>query len=341
MNVDKADNRSTAVSAKAFVAFGELLLRLDAQAHERLVQAQDFVVHYTGGEANVAVALSQWGVQASVISRVPAHEIGQACVNYLRRYGVQTDGVVRGGERLGILYVEAGAAQRPSKVIYDRLNSSFRDIQQGEVDWNDILRGKDWLHFTGTAPALGRNVLSVLKDGLQTAKHLNVTVSFDCNYRSTLWGVEEARRVLKELTPYINVFIGTHYDAQALFDINGNPDESAAQLQRQFGFRHVAYTLRENLSASVNRFAGLLHDGKNCHASREYEMQIVDRIGGGDAFAAGLIYGLLQGWPTQRTVDFAAASGCLKHSIQGDFNLVSFDEVEQLVREGRSGRIQR
>lgn len=331
----------SSVPAKSFVAFGELLLRLDAKRHERFIQAEEFFARYTGGEANVAVALSQWGVSSSVVSKVPAHEIGQACVNCLRRYGIDTRNVVRGGERLGILYVEAGAAQRPSKVIYDRQHSSFRDIRQNEVDWEDILRSKDWLHFTGTAPALGPNVLAVLGDGLRAANRLGVTVSFDCNYRSTLWSVEEARHTLKDLMPCVNVFLGTHYDALALFDIDGSPEQSAKRLQQHFGFQHVAYTLRQTTSATVNRFAGLIFDGKTCHTSREYELWIVDRIGGGDAFTAGVVYGMLQGWPADRTAEFAAASGCLKHTIHGDFCLASLEEIESLVKEGGSGRIRR
>jgi 2-dehydro-3-deoxygluconokinase len=325
------------LSAKKFVAFGELLLRLDAKGHERFVQAGEFRTCYTGGEANVAVSLSQWGVQTFAVSKVPAHEIGQACINYLHRYGINIEGVVRGGERLGVLYVESGALPRPSKVIYDRAHSSFRDVQRREINWNAVLRGKDWLHFTGTAPALGPNVLAVLRAGLSAAKRLGVKVSFDCNYRSTLWSVAEARRILPGLMNFVNVFMGTHHDACLLFDIDAEPAESARQMCRRFGFQHVAYTLRPALS----RLAGLLHDGKHCQFSREYEMQIVDRIGGGDAFSAGVIYGLLAHWPAQRTVEFAAAASCLKHTIPGDFNLVSKQEIEQLMAEGGTGRIQR
>jgi 2-dehydro-3-deoxygluconokinase len=323
------------------VAFGELLLRLDTPGHERFVQAESFVARYTGGEANVAAALSQWGVEARAVSKVPDNEIGQACINYLRRFGVNTDGVLRGPGRLGILYVEAGASQRPSKVVYDRDHTCFRNIRRGEFDWPAILRGQDWLHFTGTAPALGPGVLAVLKDGLRVARRLGVTVSFDCNYRSTLWSRPEAARVLGGLMKSVDVFIGTHHDARLLFGIEGEPAESAALLRRRFGFRAVAYTMREGASASVNRFGGLLCDDRGCATSRSYDMQMVDRIGGGDAFTAGLIHGLLRRWPRQRTVEFAAASGCLKHSIPGDFNLVSLAEVEQLVASGESGKVQR
>jgi 2-dehydro-3-deoxygluconokinase len=324
-----------------FVAFGELLVRLDTKDHERFVQAETLGAHYTGGEANVAAALSQWGVETFAVSKVPAHEIGQACLNHMRRFGINTDFVVRGGPRLGILYVETGASQRAGKVIYDREHSSFRGMRLSEVDWKAVLLGKDWLHFTGTAPALGPNVLAVLKAGLHEARRRRVTVSFDCNYRSTLWSVKRARRILRDLMPLVDVFVGTHHDARALFDIDAEPAASALQMKKRFGFRRVAYTLRRGASASVNHFAGLLCDGPRCRTSREYEMHVIDRIGGGDAFSAGLIYGLLTGWPSQRTIEFAAAAACLKHSIPQDFNLVTLEEVEQLVAGGESGQIRR
>jgi 2-dehydro-3-deoxygluconokinase len=326
---------------KSVVTFGELLLRLDTPGHQRFVQAEQFGARYTGGEANVAAELAQWGVKTFAVSKVPDHEIGQACVNYLRRFNVNTDWIVRGPGRLGILYVETGASQRPSKVVYDRDHTCFRGIRRRELDWDAILRGKDWFHFTGTAPALGPNVLAVLKDGLQAAKRKKVTVSFDCNYRSTLWKREEAARVLKGLMEYVDVFVGTHHDARAMFGIDAQPAESAALLRRRFGFQAVAYTLREGASASANRFGGLLCEAKGCDVSRFYDMQMVDRIGGGDAFTGGIIYGILLGLPRRKRIEFAAAAGCLKHSIPGDFNLVSIDDVQQLVATGESGRVQR
>jgi 2-dehydro-3-deoxygluconokinase len=324
------------------IAFGELLLRLDAMAHERFVQADRFTARYTGGEANAAVSLAQWGVQTFAVSKVPDHEIGQACVNYLRRYGVNTDWVLRGGQRLGVLYVETGASQRPGKVIYDRAGSSFSQVRPREFDWDPILAGADWLHFTGTAPALGPGVLRVLRAGLRTARRLGVTVSLDCNYRSGLWSVAQARSVLPALMEYVHVFAGTRHDAQRLFDVAAaNPAGSAAELRRRFGLRAVAYTLRQGDNASVNRLAGLLCDVNGCWTSRQYEMHMVDRIGGGDAFAAGLVYGLLSGWPGPRTVEFATAAGCLKHSIPGDFGLMSLAEVRELMETGQAGRVRR
>ncbi|MBM4090888.1 MAG: sugar kinase [Planctomycetes bacterium] len=323
------------------VAFGELLLRLDTPGHDRFVQAEQFAARYTGGEANVAVALAQWGLETFAVSKVPAHEIGQACVNALRRYGVNTDHVLRGGDRLGILYVETGASQRASKVIYDRGDTSFRALKQGELDWKAILSGRDWLHVTGTAPALGENVRAVVQDGLRSAKRLGVTVSLDVNYRSSLWPVSEARRVLGELLPDVDVLAGTPHDAAALFDISGEAADSAQAMRQRFGLRTVAYTLRSGSGASDGSFSGLLCDAEGVHESRRYDIQFVDRVGGGDAFTAGLVYGLLSQWPARHTIEFAAAAGCLKHSIPGDFNLVSLEEVQALANGVGTGSIQR
>lgn len=323
------------------VAFGELLLRLDTKGFERFVQAGEFTARYTGGEANVAAALALWGHTTFAVSKVPSHEMGQACVNYLRQFGVNTDWVARGGDRLGILYVETGASQRPSKVLYDRAHTSFREARPEDFDWATILAGKNWLHFTGTAPAVGQGVRRALEDALRTARRLGVTVSFDCNYRSTLWSVDEARTVLPPLMEHVDMFVGTTYDTEILFDIPGTPGQSAARLRERFGCRHVAYTLRQAESASVNRLAGMLSAAEGSWTSREYEMQLVDRIGGGDAFTAGLIHGITSGWDGQRAVEFAVAASCLKHSIPGDFNLVSLEEVQQLVETGEAGRVRR
>jgi len=323
------------------VTFGELLLRLDTPGHERFVQAESFTARYTGGEANVAVALAQWGVEAFAVSKVPAHEIGQACVNMLRRYGVNTDHVLRGGDRLGVLYVETGASQRASKVIYDRADTSFRSLKRGDLDWKAILSGRDWLHITGTAPALGENVRAVVREGLRAAKRLGVTVSLDVNYRSSLWPVAEARRVLGGILRDVDVFVGTTHDAAALFDIGGEPAESARALRKRFGLRAVAYTLRSGVGASSGSLAGLLCDARGVCESRRHDMQFVDRIGGGDAFTAGLIYGMLGRWPARRAIEFAAAAACLKHSIPGDFNLAAVEEVQSLADGVATGRIQR
>ncbi|HAK96783.1 MAG TPA: 2-dehydro-3-deoxygluconokinase [Planctomycetes bacterium] len=334
---------------KRFVAFGELLLRLDVKDHARFVQAEEFAARWTGAEANVAVSLACFGWEAWVASKAPDHEIGQACIDEIRRHGVRTEHVARGGERLGLLYVEQGASQRPTKVIYDRRGSSFSEASPEDFDWERILDGKDWLHFSGTGPALGAGVRRIIEEGLAAAHRRGLTVSFDPNYRAKLWSVEEAGRALRPLLSSADVFIGSPYDASLLFGIETEaglaPREMSAQLAaelcRRFGLRAAAMTLRGGDSASANDIAGLLCAGGRTFSSREYRVEIVDRIGTGDAFAAGVIHGLGRGWEPQAVIDFAAAAACLKHSIPGDFNLATEAEVLDLVRGGGGGRVAR
>lgn len=335
---------------KRVVTFGELLLSLSTKGNSRLVQAEEFTARYTGAEANTAVSLAHFGVEAFVVSKVPAHEIGQACLNGLRRFGVNTDHVVRGGDRLGLLYMEAGASQRPTKVIYDRAPSSFRQIRPDDLDWNAVLMGKDWFHFSGTAPALGQAVVEVLAAGLMTAKRLGLAVSCDCNYRSKLWSMAEAGRVLTPLLKSVDVLICGQDDPQNIFGIqpegeglsDAARDEHLAELvRRRFDLKSVAMTFRQGISASVNRYSAMLCGCEGVCRSRQYEIQIVDRVGTGDAFAAGLIFGLLSGFEPQRAIEFAAAAACLKHSIPGDFNLASREEVERLLAGDHAGRVQR
>ncbi|HPA05040.1 MAG TPA: sugar kinase [Candidatus Hydrogenedentes bacterium] len=335
----------------AAVTFGELLLRLDPFGMDRLTQAETFRARYTGAEANVAVSLAGFGVHAYAVSKVPAHEIGQACINYLRRFGVDTGFIVRGGERLGVLYVETGFSQRPAKVLYDRSHSSIRDLQPCELDWEQILAGKHWFHFSGTAPALGDNVTAVLEEALDTGKRLGVTTSCDCNYRSKLWEPADAGRVLSRLFSRVDVCIGGVEDAEKLFGVRvprnvrrreGAAAEYAAQRLRElFGFAWVGMTLRGGASASVNDYSGLVCCAEGCFGSRPYQIQIVDRIGAGDAFTAGMVFQILSGAEPARVVEFAAAAACLKHTIPGDFNLVSADEVEELLRGGEAARVRR
>jgi 2-dehydro-3-deoxygluconokinase len=339
---------------KAVVTFGELLLRLTTKHHERFVQAESFDARYTGAEANVAVSLANWGAEAFAVSKVPSHEIGQACINYLRRFGVNTDFIVRGGKRLGIVFAEIGASQRPSQLIYDRAHSCFQEADPAEFHWEEVLQGKDWFHLSGTAPARGENIVRTLKDAFSVAKKNGVTISCDMNYRSKLWSIEEARRVMPELMEFVDVAIMGVEDAIQIFGISipeavhsnliQDPSplaETLANLSKRFRFSHAAMTLREETSASVNQILGLLYDGREMVRSRLYDIVVVDRIGGGDAFTAGLIHGLLMGEPLQWTIEFAAAASCLKHTIPGDFNLVSIDEVKHLVEGKEFGRIQR
>ena len=339
---------------KRVIAFGELLLRLTTKHHERFVQASEFDARYTGAEANVAVSLAHFGVEPFAVSKVPAHEIGQACINTLRRFGVNTDYVLRGGDRLGIVYFELGASQRPTKLIYDRSHSCFQEIRPGEFDWKNILRDKHWFHFSGTAPARVNHVVTVLKDACSLARKLGVKVSCDVNYRSKLWTVEQARRVMPGLMEDVDVVTLGVEDVRQLFGIEcrkppkaGSREgiavarEAMVEMQKRFGFSYTAMTLREEASASVNRLEGLLYDGKKIYRSRPYEIQIVDRIGGGDAFTAGLIYGFLSEGDPQQTIEFATAAACLKHSIPGDFNLASLEEVKDLMDGKDFGRVRR
>lgn len=336
---------------KRFVTYGELLLSLSSAGNERLVQSERFNAQYVGAEANVAVSMACFGVEAYEVSKVPAHEIGQACVNSLRRYGVRTDYIVRGGDRLGILYKETGASQRPTKVIYDRKHTAIRQVEPGEIDWDAIFVGKDWFHLSGSSIALGKEIVDVVGPALAAAKRAGVSTSCDCNYRSKLWSRQEAGKVLSSLLENVDVFICGRDDPHDIFgipretlgDLTGQArDQRAAELmQEKFNLSSIAMTFREGISASVNALTAMyVRDGRS-YLSPRYEMQIVDRVGGGDAFAAGLIYAIMADYDPQHIVNFATAAACLKHSIPGDCNLVSVEEVEQLVAGGQSGRVQR
>jgi 2-dehydro-3-deoxygluconokinase len=339
---------------KRVITFGEIMMRLNPEGYLRFVQADRFEATYAGGEANVAVSLANYGENAAFVSKVPTHEIGQAAVNELRRYGVDTSMMVRGGDRLGIYFAEKGASQRPSKVIYDRANSAIAKASRSDFDWDEILKGADWFHFTGITPALGGELPQICLDACKKAKELGVKVSCDLNYRKKLWTREEANRVMTQLMSYVDVCISNEEDASDVFgivadntDINtGKIDRDgyisvATKLQERFGFEKVAITLRGSISASDNDWAGMLYsDGKACF-SHNYRVHIVDRVGGGDSFGGGLIYALLNGYDQQKTIDFAVAASCLKHSVEHDFNMCSVAEVESLAGGNASGRVQR
>ena len=339
---------------KSVVLYGDLLERLSPPGLEKLVQANRYEVRFTGGEANVGVSCVNYGMDAYVVGRVPKHEIGQACINYLRQYGLDTTYVARGGERLAILYTETGHSQRPSKVIYDRNHTSFSGIVPGMLDWEEILEGKDWLHFTGTAPAMGEGPREELLRGLKIAKRMGISVSVDYNYRRKLWDRESARKTMETLMEYVDVGIGNEEDCEAVFGIKaegtdfekGNVDEKsysivAGKMTEKYGLKMQAITLRESISASRNGWSAILHDGRKGYTSRNYLVDLVDRIGGGDSFAGGLIYGLCSGMEKQSALDFAVAASCIKQTIPGDFNLASKEDVLALVNGDASGRVQR
>jgi len=342
---------------KKAVTFGEIMLRLSTPGYQRFVQSQQFDVSYGGGEANVAVALAGFGLESYFVSCLPKHEIGESALHAVRRYGVNTDYIVRGGDRLGIYFLETGASQRPSKVIYDRANSAISQIQPGMIDWENVFAGKDWFHWTGITPALGEGPAQVLKEACTTAKKAGATVSCDLNFRSKLWTEEQAQAVMLPLMEYVDVCIANEEDAQRSLGFSAGStsieeaqlDEEgyvtlAKALKKEFGFDSVAITLRESFSASKNGWSALLHDDNECsepQRSARYEIMIVDRVGGGDSFASGLIYGLLSKSSSKEALEFAAAASCLKHTIPGDFNLVSTEEVEKLIASGGSGRVER
>jgi len=336
------------------ITFGEIMLRLSPAGYYRFVQANSFDAVYGGGEANIAVSLSNFGMDAAFVTKLPAHEIGQAALNQLRSFGVDTRFIARGGERVGIYYSEKGASQRPSKVIYDRKNSSIATASRDDFDWKTIFAGAEWFHFTGITPALGENVAAITLEACKAAKALGLTVSCDLNYRKNLWSTEQAGKTMAELMPYVDVCIANEEDAEKVFGIkakdtnvtgghlnNEGYKAVALELAEKFSFSKVAITLRSSLSASDNIWAAMLYDGKDYHFSKSYNVHIVDRVGGGDSFGAGLIYGTLQGMNTQDTVEFATAASCLKHSIEGDFNQVSVKEVLALAGGDGSGRVQR
>jgi 2-dehydro-3-deoxygluconokinase len=335
--------------------YGELLLRLDPPGFQRIVQTDTFEVRFTGAEANAGVSLVNFGIPTRVVSRVPDSEIGDACLGFLRRHGLDTSYVARGGDRLGLFYLETGVAQRPSKVIYDRANTAIRMPADGDYDWPRILADASWFHFSGTAAALGDRAVDVLSAALTTAAAAGVTVSCDLNYRAMLWGDRSTGAVMEPLMDRVDVLLGNEEDAERVFGIRASGSDvvagmvdaaayagAAEELVRRFGFRYVATTLRGSRSASSNSWAAVLSDGSSTWASTVYEIEpIVDRVGAGDAFAGALIYGLVTGMEEQAAVDFATAASCLKHSIPGDFNQVSVADVERLLGGDASGRVQR
>jgi 2-dehydro-3-deoxygluconokinase len=336
------------------ITFGEIMLRLAPEGYLRFTQADKLGATFGGGEANVAVSLAHFGVDAAFVTKLPNNDIGQAAVNSLRRFGVDTNKIKRGGNRVGIYYLEKGASQRASKVIYDRVGSSIATATIDDFDWDKIFDGVNWFHFTGITPALGGNLPEICKIACQIAKNKNITVSCDLNYRKNLWSKALAGEIMGGLMPYVDICIANEEDAGDVFGIKADATDItggklshdgyksvAYQLKERFGFKKVAITLRGSISASDNNWAGMLYDGENYYFSKDYAVHIVDRVGGGDSFGAGLIYSTLAEKSSQDALEFAVAASCLKHTIEGDFNLVSVDEVEKLCEGDGSGRVQR
>ena len=332
------------------------MLRLNPEGYQMFYQAEKFEASYAGGEANVAVSLANYGIDSSFVTKLPDNPLGECARNAVRHFGVDTKDIVWGGKRLGLYFVEKGASQRPSRVVYDRADSSIATAEREDFDWAKIFDGAEWFHFTGITPALGGELPQICLDALEYCRAHNITVSCDLNYRGKLWTKQEAGRVMAELVPYVDVLIANEADAADVFGIvgEGSDVESgklnkdgyvsvAEQLVERFGVKKVAITLRTSLSAFDNLWAGMLYDAatKNACFSTEYKVHIVDRVGGGDSFGGGLIYALIAGKDTQGAIDFAVAASCLKHSIEHDFNLVKVKDVEALAAGNGTGRVQR
>ncbi len=336
------------------VCLGEIMLRLNPQNNLRFVQADNFNATYAGSEASITVSLASLGLNAAFITKVPDNEIGQAAVNSLRKFGVETNFIKREGERLGIYFVEKGASQRPSKVIYDRKYSAIAMAQQGDFDWEQIFKDAEWFHFSGITPALGDNVADICLEACKYAKSKGIKVSCDLNYRNKLWNTSKANEVMTKLMEFVDICIGNEEDAEKIFGITGNNGDDtyesidydayksvAQKLIDKFGFEMVALTLRESISANRNLWSGLLYNGQDYYISNKYDIDIVDRLGAGDSFCSGFIYSQITGLDYQKTVEFAVAASCLKHTIEFDFNLVSVNEIENLIGGDGSGRVKR
>lgn len=336
------------------VLFGEIMLRLSPEGFNRFVQADKFNVNYGGSEANVAFSLANFGIESSFVTKLSNNEIGQSAYNKLKQFGVDTSNIIRDENRLGIYYLEKGASQRPSKVIYDRFDSSMAKSDIDDFDWDMIFEDVTWFHFSGITPALSDNLAKICLIACKKAKELDITVSCDLNYRAKLWSQNKANKIMSEIMPFIDICIANEEDIEKVFGIKAdNSDVNqgkldyisynvvAKELLNKFNLSKIACTLRTSISASDNKWTALLYDGNDFYQSKEYDIHIVDRVGGGDSFVAGLIYGFLNDLSDEDSLEFATAASCLKHTIEGDFNLVTVEEVKSLVAGNSSGRVQR
>lgn len=338
------------------VSFGEIMLRLSPDGYYKLFQKPELNTSFCGAEANVAVALSNFGDEAEFVTALPDNDIGRAACRELMRYGVKTDNIVYTGDRLGIFFAEKGASQRPSKVIYDRKNSAIASADPSSFDWEKIFDGADWFHITGITPALSDSLAKISVDAVKAAKKAGLTVSCDINYRSKLWSAEKARPVMTEIMKYVDVCIGNEEDAEIVFGIKaGTTDVTKGQLDTDgykkslqtvaetFGCKIVAYSQRKSYSASDNGWSGIIYDDekKQVYTSAQYDIRITDRIGGGDAFASGLIYALHNNILPANAIETAAAAGCLDQTLEGDFCLFGINDVLDLAGGNSSGRVKR
>ncbi|MBQ0111415.1 MAG: sugar kinase [Oscillospiraceae bacterium] len=336
------------------VTFGEIMLRLSPNGYNRFFQNDQMNATFGGAEANVAVSLANFGLQSRYVTKLPENIVGNAAENSLKQFGVDTSYILRGGERLGIYFYEKGASQRACSCTYDRAHSSFQTAYKNEFDWDAIFDGADWFHFCGITPALSDEMVEICIEACKAAKQKNIKISMDTNYRQKLWTLEKARPVFAKLCEYVDLLITNPGDAKDLFGVlSDEPDfelskpiqkgstSIAKKLKDMFGFEKVALTLRTNKSASENDWTAMIYNGCDYNFASEYNLQIVDRVGGGDSFAAGLIYALLSNKSDKDAIEFATAASSLKHSVEGDFNRVSVAEVESLASGKNCGRVQR
>ncbi len=337
------------------VTLGEIMLRLSPEGNDRFIQTDSFRIIPGGGEANVAVSLACYGHDSCYVTKLPSHEIGQIALNALRRYGVRTDYIARGGDRIGLYYAETGASMRPSKVIYDRAHSAIAEADPEDFDFDSIMEGADWFHWSGITPAISDKAAELTRLACEAAKRHGVTVSVDLNFRKKLWTSEKAVSIMRPLMKFVDVCIGNEEDAELCLGFKPDADVSAGKtdaagyegifrrMREEFGFKYVISTLRESYSASFNGWKALIFDGRVFYRSKRYEINpIVDRVGGGDSFSAGLIHGMLKYNRDQASaLEFAVAASALKHTVNGDFNLVSEAEVLSLAGGNANGRVQR
>ena len=336
------------------VTMGEIMLRLSTPNNEKFIQADEFDINYGGGEANVAVSLANYGHDAEFVTAVPDNEIGECAVAALRKYNVETKHIARCGERLGIYYLESGSSMRPSKVVYDRAHSSISTATEADFNFDEIFEGADWFHFTGITPAVSDAAAELTEAACKAAKAHGVTVSCDLNFRKKLWTSEKAQKVMSNLMQYVDVCIGNEEDAELCLgfkpdaDVEGGKTDAEGYkgifkaMAKEFGFKYVISTLRESFSASHNGWKAMIYNGEEFYESKRYDINpIIDRVGGGDSFSGGIIHGLLTKPNQGAALEFAVAASALKHTINGDFNLVSVEEVEALAGGDASGRVQR
>lgn len=340
--------------SKKVVTLGEIMLRLSTPDYKRFVQADSFDVTYGGGEANVAAALCNYGLQGTFVTKVPDNPIGQAAINHLRRYGVNTEFIARGGERLGIYFLETGASMRASQVVYDRAHASISQVEIAEFDFDKILDGASWFHTTGITPALSDKAAALTEAALKAARAKGITTSIDLNYRKKLWSKEKAREVMSRLCQYVDVCIGNEEDADTTLGFKAKDTDVTKgelnlegykdvfrQMKEKFGFKYIASSLRESHSASDNGWSALVYDGTEFYHTRKYEVRIIDRVGSGDSFASGFIYGLVTGQGLKDAAEFGVAASAIKHTIPGDLNHATLKEVQELMKGDGSGRVQR